>query len=459
MRRAIGLAATIALLGTSFLIGPGSVQARDERLRFNKPVALTSFAPARTAVSAVYSLRRGEDPSDHEWAGEPSVEVDRDGTIYASGVCCVVAASPVWVSRDGGKSFEELETPGHVREWGTGAEGDIAIDDQERMYFIDTWVPSLWLTRWSEGGESWDYTTHTAGVVPGLNDRPWIAWSKEALWLYVNYGFYVQVYYSTDGGLTWLTEGPVNWERDGTGGFFPGHFAADRKTGAVWVGGPVPIDDDLHDEGIGVAVSTDMSESWTRALVTKPQRDGGISPIFTGIMAVDDAGNGYTTWSSWDKRGCSVYYASSTNKGRTWSDSVKVSSGPGCATFPWIDAAGDGKVAIVWYQTPTVEYTEPQCRIKSGNCTAFQDTVPEDARWYLHAAAIPNALSNRPAVISARVPTPTPVMEGPLGRELWDYFQVDLGPDGRMNIAYSVKWKDSAPQTWFVSNKTGPRLR
>ena len=45
-------------------------------LSFTKPVALESFAPPRTAASTVYSARNGEMPPDHEWSGEPVIQVD-----------------------------------------------------------------------------------------------------------------------------------------------------------------------------------------------------------------------------------------------------------------------------------------------------------------------------------------------------------------------------------------------
>ena len=42
-------------------------------LSFTKPVALEASAPARTAASTVYTARNGEEPSDHEWSGEPVI--------------------------------------------------------------------------------------------------------------------------------------------------------------------------------------------------------------------------------------------------------------------------------------------------------------------------------------------------------------------------------------------------
>ncbi len=450
VRRALMVATvTVVLIGSSVygaLAKPTGGSDRG-RLRFTKPVALTSFAPLRTAVGAVYSITRGQMPSDHEWSGEPVIKVDDKGVIYIAGTCCVVAATPVWYSTNGGKTFEELETSGHVREYTIGAEGDLAVDDEGRIYFVDTFIPGLMFTRWSEHGGSWDFTMPAAGVIPGFDDRPWIAWSKPALYLYINHVSHTQIYRSEDAGLTWQTNGPLTWKGSALGQpYFPGHVAAHEKSGTVWVAGVVG--DDGKDV-IGSAVSTDMGATFTEAVVTAPQGKGGFSPVFTGITTVDAAGNGYVSWSTFDEKGCDVYFAGSTDKGKSWGEPVKVNDGGGCATFPWIDAGADGRLAVVWYQTPYAK------EVPNG----YQNNVPEKAPWYLHAAVVLNATGRSPTVFEARVPTKTPVMQGPLQRELWDFLQVDEGPDGRMHITYSVKYKDSAPQTWYVGSTGGPRLR
>jgi len=438
-------------------------------LTFNKPVELTSFSPLRTAVGTAYSLARGGQPSDHEWSGEPSIEVDERGRIYITGTCCVAASSAVWYSKNG-KTFKEMESPGHAREWGIGTEGDLAVDDEGRVFFTDTMIAGIMMSRWSEYGDKWDYTAPAAGIIPGFDDRPWLAWSEPALYQYINHVSHTEVYRSTDGGLTWRTEGPLTWEGNAFGQpFFPGHIAAHRKKGTLWVAG-------LVEKGSGSgtlasAVSSDQGKTFTEAVVTKPQRKGGFSPIFTGATAVDRAGNGYTTWSTYDSEGCDVYYAASTDQGKSWNRPVKVNTGSGCATFPWIEADGAGKVAVVWYETPTSKkataarrfmrtLTEPRT-IYGGleiPLAAFQDEVPDDAPWFLHAAAVTKADTANPKVVGARVSTPTPLLLGPLRRELWDFQQVDVGPDGRMHITYAVKFKDTAPQTWYVSSKRGPKL-
>jgi hypothetical protein len=423
-------------------------------LAFRRPVPLSSFAPLRTVMSHEYSLESGDGLSDHEWSGEPGIEVDRWGTIYVSGVCCVVAASPVWVSRDDGRTFREMRTPAHIREWTVGAEGDLEVDDAGRVFFADTTAANIMFTRWSAQGRSWDFTIPGLGIIP-VDDRPWLAWTPDNLYLYINSGSYIQVYRSPDGGLLWVAGAPLTWKGSISGQpFWPGHMAADRTRGTVYVTGPVPGTGDRQQ--MGSAVSTDGGRTFRNAVVFAPRAGEEISPIFTGITTVDDAGNAYAAWSTWTRRGCSVFYGVSTDQGASWSKPVRVSSGPGCATFPWIDATARGRVAIAYYQTPTTRQQpppEPGLVGEPPEAPPFQDNVPNDAPWHLRVASITGADTAHPAMVDAQVPFPTPLFLGPMLRQPWDYIGVDLGRDGIIRTVFVEKYKDSAPRTWFVASR------
>lgn len=466
-RRALtAILAACLVIGTMAAPAAGAGRRKSSKLTFKRPVALTSSSPIRTVVGTVYSTQDGGDPSEHEWSGEPVLQINDDGTIFIAGTCCVVASSPVWASTDGGKTFKELESPGHLREWGIGAEGDLAVDHGGNVYFIDTYIAGLLMSKWSDQGRTWEYTVQPAGPIPGFDDRPWLAISNKALYLYINHVTHTEVYRSTDGGISWTTNGPLAWRGNALGQpFFTGHIAAHEKTDTLWVSGEV-------NEGgknvLGSAVSTDGGKTFTQAVISPPQRQA-FSPIFTGATSVDEAGNGYVTWSTTDKDGCDVYYSVSTNKGRSWHKPVKLNHGGGCATFPWLTARGKGKVAVVWYETTAArgaDAGEEFMRTLMGETLyngleiplTYQDEVGEKAKWYLHAAAVTGAHTRKPAIAEARVPTRTPVLQGPLLRELWDFLQVDIGADGRMHITFVEKFRDSAPQTFYVRNTRGPSL-
>lgn len=458
--------AIASLLAVAAIGAPaqGKTKSRSEAnkgpIRFTKPVGLGSSAPLRTVIGTVYSAQRGEDASDHEWSGEPSLKISDDGTIYIAGTCCVVASAPVWRSTDNGRSFEELESPGHAREWGIGAEGDLAVDNKGRVFFIDTYIAGLLMSAWKDNGATWEYTVQPAGPIPGFDDRPWLAISDKALYLYINHVTHTEVYRSTDGGRTWTTGGPLSYKGDALGQpFFPGHLAAHRKSDTLWVAGVVG-------NGAGKLaslVSTDGGTTFREADISTPQREE-FSPIFTGATAVDAANNGYSTWSTTNKEGCDVYYAASTNKGKSWQKPVRVNDAGGCATFPWIAARDQGEVALAWYETPRMRKSASGAVasvLRSSfsvygidvNLT-YQDEVPAKQPWHLHVALVRKAHTKNPIVVEQRVPHKTPVLQGPLGRELWDFLQLDIDKEGQVHVAYVDKYKDSAPQTWYVGTKT-----
>ena len=65
-----------------------------------------------------------------------------------------------------------------------------------------------------------------------------------------------------------------------------------------------------------------------------------------------------------------------------------------------------------------------------------QDHVSTKASWYLHVTYDTNAVRNPRGFVDS-IADPRPVLFGPLLRRLWDFFQIDVGPDGYVNVAYS----------------------
>lgn len=436
---AIALAVAFALVPTFTTAEAKSTHEPGLLSRWTKPVELTFSHPYNPI------LWQGPIVS-----GEPVVEIGDDGTVYVAGAGGVGTASPVWYSTDG-RRFAEMETPGHVREWTIGAEGDLAIDDQGHVFFVDTYVGGLIITRWS-GPDQWDFTLPIAGLQPALHDRPWLTWSNGRLLLYVNHGDELHIYSSTD-GIVWVDEGALAWKGTATGQpYFPGHMSADGDN--ILVGGVVR---DTARQEVVLAATYRAGGQWREAKITHWPRKGGLSSFFPGITAIAGDGTGYITWSqyAWSGR-CSVYYSYTRDQGRRWSPPIRVSRG-GCATFPWLTVDGSD-VVMAWYQTQELGAQAPSALSKRAYLAGFpaaasssQDQVPHDAHWFVHAAVVERSASRSSHVTRTRVPTDGPVYIGPLERALWDFFEVEVSADGRIHIVYTEDAARDGSSSWYVS--------
>jgi hypothetical protein len=407
-------------------------------------VSIAALSSASAAPHATYSkpvLLVGTDPigaalgnGARQAVGEPSIKVDSKGAVYITGADTVGRPAPAWYSANG-KSFTELPSPADARQRTMGAEGDFAIDDHDNVYMIDTAVPYLVLSKWSNHGKTWDVTYPVAaGVIPGLDDRPWLAWARGSLWLFVNHGAGIDVYKSTDQGMSFQL---LYTTVGGSGNLFPGVVAADDSKASKRYGSFYVFGDCGSEHQMCSAATRDGGATWKEAKI--PAITGArsrLAPQLSLSVDVDKAGNVYGVWSADDVKapssflgnetngtGCTVYLTESRDGASTWSKPVAINHDPrGCATFPAISAGAPGKVVVGYYQETA--------------SAAAQDHVANKAPWFLHVEYNTNALKS-PRGFTDSIADPKPVLLGPLMRRLWDFFQVDVGPDGRANIAYS----------------------
>lgn len=359
-------------------------------LHFRPPVDLGSRSYAVAfGTSCITDDALGDRDGDCG-LGEPSVEVDGRGAIYVSGVCCIGNPPPVYVSRDDGETFKELTTPTGIRER-FGIEGDFAVDARGVVYFSDIELAATFqVTAWDADG---GFLRHTKWPAPPLVDRDWIrAEGNGHLYYVYNTGGSTNVYASQDGGATWSPR-PVFTAPYGLGNAVRG-----TRTGELWLlGGSL--------EGKRRADYTlDGGAIWKSEKTSAPL--GGGFP--TG--AFDEAGNLYVTGAPQDR----IYVSRRASDG-TWSDPVMVTPDFGHHRMPWIAAGGAAKVAVAWYGT-------------------LEEKT--DAKWFVFVAVSLDADAPNPHWQVA-IADPEPVLVGTLGRQLLDFLQVEIGPDGAVHVAYS----------------------
>lgn len=377
--------------------------ARTPALEFREAVDLGSKAGVMGSGVGAFGTSCDDSADDGDCGlGEPSIEVDGLGQVYISGVCCLTVSPPVYVSRDGGATFETLDHP--VRDaW--GIEGDFAIDQEGRVYFSDIEVAGTFqVTVWDHEGND---IRHTKWPAPPLVDRDWIRAEGDGTAYYVyNTGTDTNIYKTTDAAQTWSPTAIHST------GFGLGNAAILPGEVFCVIGGSSDGQREAHCSGDG-------GSSWG---VERTKTDAGGSfpvPVF------DEAGHLYVVGNAGQRVSYSWREPHDTDLAGgedLWHEGVTV--GPnGTHRMPWAAAGADGAMAIAWYGTEN-------------------ETIGPDTEWYLYVAASRNATAADPRWDWTKA-DPDPIFTGELGRDLLDFLQVEIGPDGAIHVAYS----DQSPAT------------
>jgi hypothetical protein len=156
----------------------------------------------------------------------------------------------------------------------------------------------------------------------------------------------------------------------------------------------------------------------------------GLGNLFPGL-AVDNLGYVYATWSD----NTDVYYSFSANHGTRWSPAIKVTRNSSQAgksnVFPWIAADANGHVAIAWYGAD-----------RAGN----SNSVPAaTTHWNVFVAESVNGHAISPVFTVSQATDhsnhtgqiSTGGLLGSSDRSLADFFQIGIGPNHLVNIAYA----------------------
>lgn len=383
---------------------------------------------------------------------EPSIAIADDGMLYVAGYTDLPGT--LWRSSDGGVSFEELrvtevaycnnavdglavpgigllEPPAGAFHWGCG-DVDLATGAGGTVYFAHHWNGEA-VHASHDAGATWT-TQLAAGNEARFTDRAWLAAAPDQTnaWLAFNSGRRATpsgivvgdtvVSRTVDGGINWVQVGQITQST-----CLPGGFTHDPVTGNLYLGG-------CDASGPTIAISADQGITWDWVAIA--ERSGGdgyglcyVCGIFT-VVDTDTEGNVYAIWADPSRDGLlDVWYATSTDEGRTWTDAVRVNGADGAHLLPWLAVGEPGHAVVTWYAS----------RHRGDPAEATH------AVWYAHAAETTDGLEAAPTFHEGLI-SETPVQYGPVclhgsgcegGRNLGDYFQVALNGEGRPVVAFT----------------------
>lgn len=339
--------------------------------------------------------------------GEPIVEVAGDGTIWASATCCIGETPPIWISEDGGESFSMLGPdragPTEMARQSYGIEGSFAIDDAGNVYFFDIALATTWFTSYTADAEHRHTVAHP---MPPLVDRPWIrAGAEDEVYLFYNTGGSTVFVPSDDGGLTFdytaTEEFPCPLMNIGQGP------TRDR----MFVSG-CPDDPRLW-------LTTDAGATWSSAeAVPLPDEDVDDREMqFKMPASSDDDGWIYVPYThNVTDEGRAVFVARRAPDG-TWLGPDRVSP-TGDTSLPWSASGRSGTAAVAYYHAP-------QADARDNGSAEWQVRVSSTVDGH---AAVPDW---RTVTADEEVLT-----DGQPYRDLGDFLQLDVTPDGRLALVY-----------------------
>ena len=310
-------------------------------------------------------------------------------------------ASWFWISTDNGATWvhgDQFEpTPGNLLNSAAGSvtggaseclgdEGDIAVDNEDVVYYLDTTLEDNWWHRFTEGGESYEMGSvcQRMNTLAG-DDRPWVAAQGDGIIHYLgnsgatppectgDNGRY-WYYHSEDGGNTFSQcfAMPGGWSTISTenaGSYvYVAQENADTNSGTV----QIRISDD-YGRGTGPGPS---DGSWAQPVDIGPRN--GNCPEGYPVVNNNEEGTVAVVWAdcpngdlgAWD-----MLMAISYDRGETWEESWSIApdwgDSGGLTMYPFVSISENDLVSVSWYG---VEYGD--------------DGYTEGDEWYLQVGAI-----------------------------------------------------------------------
>jgi len=353
-------------------------------------------------------------------------------------------ASWFWISNDEGKNWShgaDFEpTPGNMITANylaggsecLGDEGDIAVDGEDRIFYLDTTLEDNWWHVFTDGGNTYEMNTCQRMNTMAGDDRPWVAAQGDGIIHYlgnsgapppectIDSGRY-WYYHSENGGNTFSQcySVPGGWstlssERDGPYVYIA-QENADSSSGTVHI----RISDD-YGRGTGISDGT-----WDAPLAVGPRK--GNCPEGYPVVNNNEKGTVAVVWADCPNGNTGPWemqFAISYDHGTTWENWNITPNWPGMNMYPFVSITEDDIVTIAYYGLD------------------LSDNYTEGVPWYLYAGALrePHQFDNW--TFSIADPTPlhnVTAAEASSGdtHPLHDFFETVVSPDGTwMGIAY-----------------------
>jgi len=433
----------------------------------------------------LYAFAAGQDV-------EPSVRVDYQGNAYAGGIRGLTGGDDVWrfdlnpfsatydpfllaatptfdasgnVNNPAWTGQPDALEPTQPSDLGGDGGGDMDLAVSRRPAVPTTDPPTLAATsllaanisaqQSTDRGET--YLRNPAGntAVP-VDDRNWmeslgektvyLAY-RELAGLVATSKYYVNR--SDDGGLTY---GPPVVAA--IGGNTTGNIAIDQHDGTVYF-----CRQGVNPNELIVAVGEPVSLLVPPAVYSDHLAATGNSSSIASLFPVCKVASDGTVYVAYSDSGAGVFITHSFDHGRTWAPPALVSNmgAGGVALMPWIET-GDapGSLAIVWYGATAAESEDG----KGGNTN--------NANWKVYFAQTLNATSSSPTVLqtvasdhfihASNISVLGLSDDTQANRNLADFFQVALDPQGLAFIAFADDSNDFAAHSYVTHQIAGYNL-
>jgi len=377
-------------------------------------------------------------------------------------------ASWFWISTDNGTSWgpgaDFDPTPGSSLTANylggasecLGDEGDIAVDLNDRVYYLDTTLEDNWWHIFSDGGETYEGGSCQRMNTMAADDRPWVAAQGDGIIHYLGNSGASPPECTGDAGRYWYYHSenggnsfsqcyavPGGWstiasQRNGS----YVHIAqenADSNSGTVQVR-------TSGDYGRGTGIS---DGTWAGPVAVGPRE--GNCPEGYPVVNVNEKGTVAVVWADCPEGGVGpwdMWFAVSYDNGTTWSSWEVTPIERGISMYPFVSISEEDMISIAFYGLD----------FEDGG---LEGDYVQGESWYLYAAATmhpcPAAAEGEEATFldgcmaqeandtwQFTIADPTPLHNVTAAEEanddvhaLHDFFETVLSPDGDwIGIAY-----------------------